>query len=173
MLKVLGRDRGSSYELTLSGTINESSELRIDGLPSGRSVVIDAGGIARINSMGIRNWTNFISAVCLISTSVVIKRLPPRLVAQANMVKNFLDHATVESFYVPYCCEECGHECLELFEALAHIPAELPCPECGDAMLFDEIPETYLAFRSDAEEADTLHGMAPIKMEDITAASWF
>jgi len=170
-LRALGKDHGSHYEVTLSGAISETSELLIDGIPAGRRVVIDTAGISGINSLGIRMWTNFITGVCAISKHVVIRRLPPTLVTQAGMVKNFLANAHVESFFAPYCCEECGFESRELIPAYADVADQIPCRECGESMFFDDLIETYLAFRTDAEKADTLPHVAE-PAEENTESTW-
>ncbi|MBT8496437.1 MAG: zinc ribbon domain-containing protein [Deltaproteobacteria bacterium] len=180
VLKVLAVDRGSVYELTITGSLTESSELSLAGVPRGRRVVVDVGGLASINSMGIRTWTNFLSGLSRISDQVSIRRLPPRMVSQAGMVKNFLDGAIVESFYAPYCCEECGHETLELLPSYAALPELTGCPECGESMFFDDLMESYLAFRSDTEQADTVPADPPLHLmldpgssEDTTTRSAF
>jgi len=170
-LRALGKDRGSHYEVTLSGAISETSELLIDGIPAGRRVVIDAAGISGINSLGIRIWTNFMTGVCAISKAVVIRRLPPTMVAQAGMVKNFLASAHVESFFAPYCCEECGFEARELVPAYADVADQIPCRECGEAMYFDDLMESYLAFRADAESADTIPHVAE-PSDESTRSTW-
>lgn len=166
VLKVLGSDHGSHYEVVLSGSISESSELEVAGVPANRYVVVDVAGVTSINSMGIRTWTNFVGALSAISKRVALRGLSPTMVTQAGMVKNFLGAAVVESFFAPYCCEECGHERLELFSSHAEVPDSLPCPECGEQMLFDDLRETYLAFRAEAEEADTVEAPPPSIMRN-------
>lgn len=164
VLSVKGRNRGRAYQLTLVGSITETSELSVVGLPRGRRIELDVGELSSINSMGIRTWTNFLAALTAISEQVVIRRLPPNMVAQAGMVKNFLDGAIVESFFAPYCCEECGNEALELLPSYADLPRSCPCPQCGDHMLFDDLRESYLAFRSESEQADTVPADPPLHL---------
>lgn len=149
-LKVIVSDRVSALEVTISGIISELAKMDPGQIDGGRAVIIDGGGVLSINSFGVRSWVNYLEAVCDKASSVVIRRMSPALVSQASMISNFLAGATVESFFTPYCCVECGHEPLQLQQLNDQIPDEGTCPECNGVTEFDELKESYLAFRDSA-----------------------
>ena len=170
-LHAVGTDRGSHYELILQGRIAEGAELSVDRIPAGRKVVIDVADVTSINSLGVRAWANFLAALVAKASTVIIRRLTASMVSQAGMVKNFLTGAQIESFYAPYCCAFCSAETRKLFQAYDHIPNEIDCIECPEKMLFDDIRETYLAFRSESEQADTVKADVPTGLVQVDPAS--
>ncbi len=139
--------RTGGIEIMLSGFISERATMDPDEVPAGSQVIIDAGGVLSINSAGVRTWVNFLDAVAKKCTRIRIRRLPPVLVCQASMVTNFLGPAEVESFFTPWCCVDCGHETLTLQDIADSIPDHGVCPECAGETEFDDIRESYLAFR--------------------------
>ncbi len=139
--------RGGGVEILLSGFISERATMDAEEVPGGKRVTIDAGGVLSINSAGVRTWVNFIEAVSRKCPEVRLRRLPPVLVCQASMVSNFLAGTVVDSFFTPWCCLECGHETLKLQEFGDLIPSSGTCPECAGETEFDDIRESYLAFR--------------------------
>jgi hypothetical protein len=139
--------RKGGIEIMLSGFISERASMDPGEVPGGQPVTIDAGGVLSINSAGVRTWVGFLEAVAAKSPRVRLRRLPPVLVCQASMVTNFLATAEVESFFTPWCCVECGHETLVLQDIKDLIPDHGVCPECSGQTEFDDIRESYLAFR--------------------------
>ena len=139
--------RGSDVEIVLTGFISERAEMDPARVTGRGRCIIDAGGILSINSFGVRTWVNFLDSICRTFTEVCIRRLPPVLVCQASMIPNFLGCARVESFFTPWCCRECGHETLKLQAFADHIPETGFCPECAGETEFDDIRDSYLAFR--------------------------
>ncbi len=142
-------DRGSAVEVTVTGIISELATMDANDIPASRNVIIDGAGVLSINSFGVRTWVNFLEAVCGKADDVVVRRMSPALVSQASMISNFLSSAKVESFFTPWCCMECGHEPLVLQQLKDKIPDEGKCPECDGTTEFDEIRDSYLAFRND------------------------
>src|SRR5215467_13686863 len=75
--------------------------------------------------------------------AVVLVECSPAIVAQINLVNNFLGQGVVKSFYAPYFCPNCDLEKVLLVEtrdlAQAH-PFKAPscrCDECDGPMDFD------------------------------------
>jgi hypothetical protein len=68
------------------------------------------------------------------------------------MVMDFASGAVVGSVLVPFACEGCKTELLEPMAADDALPGKLeqrrPCARCGQDMVFDDLPEHFLAFRS-------------------------
>lgn len=140
-------------EIALSGIIDETAELSPGAVPRGAPVIIDVGGIENINSLGVRNWVQFIDGLCAQSPTVIIRKLSPPLVTQASMISNFLGRATVESFFTPWFCNQCDSDYFELHAIDATVPPAIGCPKCQSAMDLDCDRESYLEFRREYSAA--------------------
>src|SRR5262245_28301627 len=103
----------------LGGVIDEDNELVELGerIPNG-TVVIDLGGVERINSCGVRDWVNWLGSIEKKNADVVLVECSPAIVAQINLVNNFTGGGVVKSFYVPYFCPECDEEKVLLCESV-------------------------------------------------------
>lgn len=140
----------------LYGEIDENAEFselrrRLKG-----PVVFHLAEVRRINSCGVREWVNFIRDLPEVSKLTFAECSHP-IVTQLNMIYNFRGPADIESFYAPYVCENCNHEEEKLLQVAPLLEAEntgdvpsFSCPECGDIMEFDDLPERYLSFLSEA-----------------------
>jgi hypothetical protein len=131
--------------VALSGNINERADLTpLEKLP--HPLVIDLGGLQRINSIGVRNWMNFVRARESAGAELTFERLPPIMVGQMAMITRFMGaRSRVKSVLVPYACPSCHHEHLQLLEVApnARIEPQMPCPKCATVMELDEVVETY------------------------------
>lgn len=105
--------------------------------------------IHRINSIGVREWVNFVSNLPGV-TDLTFTHCAPAIVRQLNMIDNFRAGASIRSFYAPYTCETCriSHDKLVDVSHLDDdgLPPEAVCSECKGPLLFDEDPERYLGF---------------------------
>ncbi len=106
--------------------------------------------VRRINSFGVRSW---LETIAKISREVALEfvECPPPIIDQCNMVRGFLGHGSVVSFYAMMVCEACDEEIDQLFATAScatHGGAlpPTPCPRCGRAMEIDDIEEQYLSF---------------------------
>ena len=135
--------------LTVEGDLDERTDF--GKAPIARAatpLAIDLGGVRRINSCGVREWVNFIRQLSQ-SRPVRLLRCSMPIVEQLNMVFNFRGTASVDSFFAPYCCGECGTSKTVLLtpaEASAAPQLSLACEQCGGTCVFDELPERYFAF---------------------------
>ena len=136
----------------LSGVIDEDNELAdlTENIP-GSMVVIELGEVERINSCGVRDWVNWLSALEAKGADIVLIKCSPAIVAQINLVNNFTGNGSVKSFYVPYFCPECDEEKVLLSEAAEmgpppHEPPVCRCDGCDLVMDFDDMPDSYFAF---------------------------
>ncbi|HET6612861.1 MAG TPA: hypothetical protein VFG83_12765 [Kofleriaceae bacterium] len=139
--------RPDLVEMTLAGIIDETADLSPAVAPPGAPVIIDAGAVENINSLGVRGWVHFIDALCAQSPTVILRRLSPVLVIQASMISNFLGTAAVESFFTPWFCNQCDNDYSELYAIDAVIPQAVTCPRCQSAMVLDGDRDSYLGFR--------------------------
>jgi len=146
-------EQGDPLLVTLVGDIAEDAGL-FDLIPAlGGSVVLDLGGIRRINSAGVREWVNFIRDTHPRTDHLALSNCSPAIVMQMNMISNFRGNAEVTSFYAPLVCPACDREQDELIEATPDIVNNLPdripdftCTQCQTVLELDDIPERYFAF---------------------------
>ncbi len=136
--------------VTVSGVIDENSDLGPLARLGDRPVRVNLRGVRRINSYGVRTWIDAIRAIPA-TTQLLFVHAPPPVVDQCNMVSGFLGHGALESFYAPMTCAECDEQIDQLFETEAcranggRLPAT-PCPRCGRGMEVDDLEEQYLLF---------------------------
>lgn len=136
--------------VVMKGDFTEAT--RFDGLlPSmvGR-VDFDMSQVTYMNSLGVREWCNFLRAAPI--QGYQFHACSVSFVLQASMVEGVLGRGTVTSFFAPYHCEECDHQEEKLLQSATVLAAEdlappvFNCPSCDGEVLLDDIPERYLAF---------------------------
>jgi anti-anti-sigma regulatory factor len=161
------QQRGEYSYVKLGGVIDEDNELGelVDRIPAG-TALIDVGDIERINSCGVRDWVNWLGKLDVQGARSVLVECSPAIVAQINLVNNFTGNGVVKSFYVPYFCPECDEEKVLLVETSEmgpppHEPPTCRCDECDLVMDFDDMPDSYFAFLSNAKkvaDAESIDG---------------
>jgi len=145
--------RSGARLIKFAGSLDERNELGelIEKVPAG-ATLINLSGIDSINSIGSRDWINWLSSLEARGINPVLIACSPAVVAQLNRIKNFAGNCIVKSFQVPYHCDACAVDKL----LLVHIseleaPYEAPvctCDGCGAAMAFTENTDSYFAFIS-------------------------
>lgn len=141
---------GTSYAVILSGVIDEDADFAPHSLAGASDVLVNCDEIKSINSCGIREWINWISAA---KGSVVYEKCPKIIVDQVNMVQGFLPSSgKVSSFYVPYYSEDSDEEKIVLFREGQEFntEGELQAPTVTDSkgaeMEIDVIEAKYFKF---------------------------
>lgn len=144
-------DKEGSARIELAGEVTEDSDFRPLLEVTQPTIVLDLADVRRINSCGVREWIGFVNTLSSTGRTVVMERCSVAIVHQLNMIMNFRGNAEVVSVFAAYFCAKCGVEHSRLIdlrgEAKAELEQPLPCPTCGAAMEFDDLPDTYLAFR--------------------------
>lgn len=165
-LRAIVEQAGDTSVVKLAGFLDENNDLNelVAKIPAGIAE-IDLGGVERINSVGIRDWVNWIAALESNGTRTVLVACSPAIVAQINLVKNFTGNGAVKSFQVPLHCRECDEEMTILVQTAEMTgagaePPSCPCPTCGRAMDIDEMPESYFAFLGTASLPENDRAMA-------------
>jgi len=139
--------------LTLVGEIDDQATLSdlVDQI--GPRVVIDLKGVRFINSVGVREWIVFLSALADRGTKIILRACSEPMVHQMSMVVEARGSAEVESFCAPFLCDDCASErslVIDVAQNLAELKARrVPpqkCPDCGGTMRFDDFPNRYLLF---------------------------
>jgi hypothetical protein len=101
---------GQVARLKLVGTIDEDVVFPVIDEPGISAVEIELSGIKSINSVGIREWMNWIRPLAA-RASLTVTAAPKCMVFQFNMVDGFLPQGTrVASFLVPFFCDRCDKE---------------------------------------------------------------
>jgi anti-anti-sigma regulatory factor len=157
--KTIGRltvtvERGDDIStVSLTGEVDDQATLSDLAETLSGNLVIDLGGVRFINSVGVREWIVFLSALADKGCKVILRNCSEPMVHQMSMVVEARGSADVESFYAPFLCDDCAAErSLVLavapnLEALRSrkVPAQ-KCPDCGGTMRFDDFPNRYLLF---------------------------
>lgn len=172
--KVEARD-GERLRVALRGEIDENADFSELRATLRGDVELSLEGITRINSCGVREWVNFVRGLEAVR-ALSFARCSPPVVLQLNTIYNFRGRARIASFLAPYVCEACHGDEYKLLDVAehfgeqiahagragdprraagatdwrAHVPA-FRCRRCGGIMVFDELPERYLSFLSEAE----------------------
>src|SRR5690349_2176073 len=82
----------------LTGVIDEDNDLQALGDKLGPgTAVIDVSEIERINSCGVRDWVNWLGKAEKNGANMVLVECSPAIVAQINLVNNFLGQGVVKS----------------------------------------------------------------------------
>src|ERR1051325_11504060 len=100
-LKARIDQQGSGTLVTLTGFINEATGLsKLQKLPG--PLVINLARLDRINSLGVRNWMNFVKACEGAGVAIVFEHVSPIMTGQITMITNFLgSRSRVRSLDVP------------------------------------------------------------------------
>lgn len=110
-VQVTGKEK---LVVRISGKLNESADLHMVTLPPASAVEFDLVELTHINSIGIRNFRDWLSTLKV--PELTFSYCPRVFVDQVNMVMDFLPkHAKVLSFYVPYYSDGTSEDKLVLF----------------------------------------------------------
>ena len=139
-------------KFVVSGDITEFADLGRLQLELGATSELDLGGIAQVNSTGVREWMKFMRLVNAAGQQLVLRRCSVSFVNQLNMIRRFAGGAQVASILLPFACIDCETQTERLLELApgldikATTEASLPCASCGANAVFDDLPNIYFAF---------------------------
>lgn len=140
--------------IVLEGWLDERAELPELEEPVNGDLVLDLEGITLVNSLGVRNWIQWLK-VLRVEHDVKLIHCSPAFLKQVNTLQGFLnDRTKIESVFVPYFCEDCGREDKLLINIpkmgepvhVAAAPPEFKCSSCGMNMELDMIESQYFTF---------------------------
>ena len=124
--------------IQIVGRIDENADLGLlaESLAAG-PLTFDLGGLVRINSIGVREWMDFVKS--LRDREVRLVRCASVFVEQLNAIANFAGGAIIETVLAAYECEHDSHVVtLEVRADDARkgvFPSVPACPECSREML--------------------------------------
>ena len=150
-LQISESDEGGAKVYKFAGQIDEDANFSSNPLAS-TQLIMDFEGVTLINSCGIREWIKWMNTAS--GSKILYRNCPKVIVDQINMVEGFLPaNGIVESFYVPYYCEECENITQVLLKngkdfgnGGVKAPEENPCTKCQSAAEIDVIEGKYFKF---------------------------
>ena len=111
-------------------------------------VVFDLEELGTINSVGVREWVQFVDRIADFGPHELV-RCSPAFVFQLNLIYNFLGNARVQSVIAPYVCDSCKIERNIEVDTRAGSNTVLPklaCKTCDGPLSFDGIESRYFLF---------------------------
>jgi hypothetical protein len=142
----------SGDRFLIKGRVDEHADLGrlASDIPPG-GATLDLGDVARINSVGTREWIDFLSG--LDGRAITLERCSPAFVEQMNAIANFRGHARVRSVLAVFECDECASTQVVEIDIARSFPegkmGAMPspnCPRCMTPMKLDDEPGRYFMF---------------------------
>ena len=136
-----------------NGDVDENFDHKKVPIVEHSTITLHLAELKTFNSVGIREWINFVSKLSSAGT-LIFKECSVPMIDQINMVPESLGNGSVESFYAPYYCD-CGQEINKLVvtneydEQLKNsIAPSFECSNCHKELEFDALEESYFQFAS-------------------------
>lgn len=132
--------------VTLSGALDESSDVQGVFARLGGDAIINMQRVERVNSMGVHHWITAVNPFTA-RHRLFVDEISYALVQNANAVANLFGTGQVRSCMAPYNCGSCKtsrNVPVTAEEVSLGVP-EKRCSKCGVAMEFDEL-DSYFSF---------------------------
>lgn len=157
-LEILIQETDLETLITMRGQIDEDTDFAQLNAAHNKNLIFDLGGVELINSVGIRGWVNWMKVNR--ERNFTFRNCSKPITDQINVLQGFLPPvATVESFYVPFICENCDRhqqvlyrKGIEFERATADKkthqlrPPQVKCSSCGQQMVQDVLEAKYFSF---------------------------
>ncbi len=139
--------------VTLKGAMDETAGKSLSALHdhAKKHVIFDFLQVEYVNSLGIRNWINFIRHFQE-GRQILYRECSPDIVMQMNMMPSFQGGGKIESFYASYECQSCGNDGRLRFETkldrerLEQALDECLCESCQKSVEIEEDKDSFLIF---------------------------
>ena len=148
------KTEGGNTQIDFCGDLNENAELPDTAKKFSGELRVNLKQVTGLNSLGCRKWIHWFKTVTT-EGGVALVHCPALIIGQINILSGFVpDDVAVESFYVPYTCDQCGRSHAQFVESSAvfgadgslQVPAEMPCPQCSGILEIEYTPQTYFSF---------------------------
>jgi hypothetical protein len=145
---------GGGSRVTMSGTIDENSDLDAAFSKLSGDMVINMKDVERVNSMGVHLWIPVMARLSA-NHRVVVEEISYAFVFNANAVANLFGSAQVVSCTAPYYCAKCKDHVMvkvtvDEVAAAGGAPPQKRCARCTAAMEFDELDGYFSFFKTRA-----------------------
>ncbi len=140
---------GEFTVVELAGALDERSELeQLTPRLVGPKLQLQLGRISHVNSVGARDWMNWLGELAARGLVVTIHDCPPTMIRQANLCSDFFKRFSVVSFQVPWFCTRCDvADITRVFTEEGDDRPEPPaCPSCETLMVLDDVEDYYFLF---------------------------
>ncbi|HLE09883.1 MAG: hypothetical protein A2504_10805 [Bdellovibrionales bacterium RIFOXYD12_FULL_39_22] len=142
-----------TLQITIGGAVDEDVRFPQLTLSAVKKIVFDFKELNLINSCGIREWVVWLRNIPA-SIEVLYRNCPRILIEQINMIEGLMPaNGYIESFYLPYYCEECDKQTMLLCERGKDYTRSgmetkefVPCSKCQGNSEIDVIESKYLKF---------------------------
>lgn len=142
-------DHDDERTVVVRGSITEATDFGPALVPGPVRVTIDLAHVDRVNSYGVREWIRFLKSLTDRGATITLDTVSVPMVRQMNMIPQARGNAVVRRVFAPYYCSQCDDEQrLAMPDGATSAPDEAPCPACGAAMEFDDVPDAYFAFQA-------------------------
>ena len=141
-------DPNDSLFIWFDGEIHENFKSQLIAIPPAKSYVINLAGLRSINSLGLREWSQFLMALSQ-KAQITLEDCSVVFIDQANIVPQILANSKVSSFFAPYYCPRCNIELNCKLSVANHRKklTERRAPQiihsCGEELQFDALEESY------------------------------
>jgi hypothetical protein len=146
--------------VSVIGPLNGETPISLADAAGTETIIFDLEHLTRVNSLGVRQWSTFMSGFRKSNPESVIflKNCPRFFIETMNMIYDFVPGPfAVESFRMPFYCEECDEsvECVavrgdhyhEMQEPCDKVDVgEVLCPKCNASMEPDFVNTSYFKF---------------------------
>jgi hypothetical protein len=145
--------------LRLEGVIDEHNGLAQMLLPESEVLLVDLGGVKRLNSVGVRDWVIWLRSMRARFPHVVLFDCPAPVMNEVNYVKNFAEGAHLTTFAAPLYCTRCQKEEARLLDTHRIRNGgglSLPSFSCGRSdceNALDDDEESYFSFMRSLPDA--------------------
>ncbi len=146
----LSRD-GDRHIVSLFGYLRSISDLGPLSVLRG-DLVFNLRAFHGFRSDNVQRWIEFVRSLEHARTLSLVE-CPIPFVQLAGRIPALVEGQEVISFYAPYTCERCHLESPQLITVKEAFPEGEPllpprffCSVCEGSLLFDDLPEQYLAF---------------------------
>jgi ABC-type transporter Mla MlaB component len=135
--------------VVLRGAITETANFAALLSRLAPRTAIDLSGVERINSIGVREWINFVRQAAKPGRTVTLEKCSPAVVEQLNMISDFAGGAQIRSVLAPFVCTRCNKEQRVELDLSKDVSSQLgagKCTACGGPTELDDLPDRYLGF---------------------------
>ncbi len=146
---------GNDITLRFEGAIDENVVLPMLPTPILGKLIFNLEKVTLINSLGCKTWINWVRAQVTPNANISLVACTPAIVYQINILQGFVpDHANIDSFLVPYTCDDCDREEYRLLTRGTHFDSTgitqfentIKCPKCNGTLEMDVVKERYFRF---------------------------
>jgi len=136
---------------TFKGDIDENFRQQDVPRIEKNEIIFELGEVLNFNSCGIREWIFLVREIGSCGT-LIFRNCSVTMIDQINMVPDSLGVGIIESFFAPYYCDSHGevNQAIKMDEYLTEIQQkhapDFKCDQCGEALEFDALEESYFLF---------------------------